>query len=152
MEKRPKTPRKRLKILHMIFEYTGATEIWCSFLIFVFVDAALIWAFEPTIKSYGDALWYCYAVISTAGFGDVVVTTFIPKVLSVLLTADSLLSLAIFTGVVVNYFTRMAELKNKDTLTAFLDELERLPEMDEDELRDMSERVKHFRKNWGKSD
>ena len=148
MEKRRKIARKRLELLGRIFEYTGAYRLLCSFTLFVFIDAFLIWIFEPTIKSYGDALWYCYAVISTAGFGDVVVTAFIPKILSILLTVDSLLCLAIFTGVVVNYFNKMVELKNKDTLEAFLDQVERLPEMDEEELRVLSEKVRHFRSKW----
>lgn len=149
MGKIQKTSKKRLKIVFRILKVTGASQILDSYLVFVFMDAALIWIFEPTIKTYMDSLWYCYAVISTAGFGDVVVTAFIPKVLSVLLTIYSLLALAIFTGVVVNFFNQTIDMRNKETLTAFLDELERLPEMNEEELKDLSERVKHFRQRWG---
>lgn len=149
MGKIQKTSKKRLKIVFRILKVTGASQILDSYLVFVFMDAALIWIFEPTIKTYMDSLWYCYAVISTAGFGDVVVTAFIPKVLSVLLTIYSLVALAIFTGVVVNFFNQTIDMRNKETLTAFLDELESLPEMNEEELKDLSERVKHFRQRWG---
>jgi voltage-gated potassium channel len=150
MEKIKVTPKKRAKFLYRVFTYTGAFQIISSFVIFILADAALIWVFEPTIKSYGDGLWYCYAVISTAGFGDVVVTRFIPKVLSVLLTMYSVMTLAVLTGVVVNHYSKMVELRNKETLTAFFDQLERLPELDEDKLKDLSEKVKKFRKNWGR--
>lgn len=125
--------------------YTKANKILVSYLVFVFVDAALIWISEPTIQTYSDALWYCYAVISTAGFGDIVVTAFMPKILSVALTAYSLLVIAIVTGVVVNFYTQMIEIKNQETLTAFLDKLERLPDLSEEERKDLSERVKRFR-------
>lgn len=125
--------------------YTKANKILVSYLVFVFVDAALIWISEPTIHTYSDALWYCYAVISTAGFGDIVVTAFMPKILSVALTAYSLLVIAIVTGVVVNFYTQMIEIKNQETLTAFLDKLERLPDLSEEERKDLSERVKRFR-------
>ena len=135
-----------LRILRNILHNTAADKVLASYLVFVFVAAALIWLFEPTITTYGGALWYCYAVISTAGFGDVVVTTFIPMLLSVVLTAYSLLVIAIVTGVVVNFYTQMIELKNKETLSAFMDRLERLPELSAEELKDMSERVAHFRK------
>jgi voltage-gated potassium channel len=150
MEKIKVTPKKRAKFLYRVFENTGTFPILTSFIIFIFVDAALIWIFEPTIHTYGDAIWYCYAVISTAGFGDVVVTTFIPKVLSILLTMVSVMTLAVLTGVVVNQYSKMVELRNKETLAAFFDQLERLPELDEKELRDLSEKVKKFRKNWGR--
>lgn len=137
--------RQPFKVLWLVLKNTRADRILSSYLLFVFVDAALIWIFEPTIHTYRDALWYCYAVISTAGFGDVVVTRFIPKALSVLLTAYSLLSLAILTGVVVNYYIQVIELRNKETLAAFMDRLERLPDLDTEELRQLSQQVKNFR-------
>jgi len=37
---------------------------------FVVGDALFIWLFDPAIATFGDALWYCCAVISTVGFGD----------------------------------------------------------------------------------
>ena len=138
--------RQPFKVLWLVLKNTRADRILSSYLLFVFVDAALIWIFEPTIHTYRDALWYCYAVISTAGFGDVVVTRFIPKALSVLLTAYSLLALAILTGVVVNYYIQVIELRNKETLAAFMDRLERLPDLDTEELRQLSQQVKNFRK------
>lgn len=137
--------RQPFKVLWLVLKNTRADRILSSYLLFVFVDAALIWIFEPTIHTYRDALWYCYAVISTAGFGDVVVTRFIPKALSVLLTAYSLLALAILTGVVVNYYIQVIELRNKETLAAFMDRLERLPDLDTEELRQLSQQVKNFR-------
>lgn len=138
--------RHRLRTLGNILRHTGADKVLTSYLLFVLVDAALIWMFEPSIKTYRGALWYCYAVISTAGFGDIVVTTLIPKILSVLLTAYSLLVIAIVTGVIVNYYTMMIEIKNKETIAGMLDQLERLPEMSKEELKDLSDRIAHFRK------
>lgn len=136
---------KKLEILWNIMKHTEADKVLTSYLVFVFIDAALIWLFEPTIHTYHAALWYCYAVISTAGFGDVVVTTLIPAILSVLLTIYSLLVIAIITGVIVNYYTQTIQLRDKETLVSFMDRLERLPEMSDDELRDLSEQVKAFR-------
>ena len=136
---------KRLKLLWIVIKDTKADKILYSFLVFVFASAALIWLFDPNIESYGAALWYCYSVISTAGFGDVVATAFITRLISVLITVYSLLVIAIITGVIVNYYNRMMDLKNKETLSAFLDKIERLPELSEEELKELSEKVKHFR-------
>ena len=92
-----------------------------------------------------DALWYCYAVISTAGFGDVVAVTFIGKMCSVLLTIYSLFVVAIATGVVVNFYTQMVEMQRKETLAMFMDQLERLPELSREELENISRKVRQFR-------
>ena len=140
--------RKKLKILWGILQHTNADKLLFSYCIFIFVTAALIWIFDPSIKSLGNALWYCYAVISTAGFGDVTVTTVIAKILSIFLTIYSLIVLAIVTGVVVNYYNQILEVRNKDTIAAFLDRLEELPDLSKEELAELSERVRQFRKNW----
>ncbi len=98
----------------MILKKTGAGKILVSFLAFVFIIALIIFIFDPSIKTYRDALWYCYAVISTAGFGDIVATKPISKICSVLLTCYSALVLAIVTGVVVNYYNMVVDEKMKN--------------------------------------
>ena len=39
----------------------------------------------------------------------------------------------------------MIEVKNKETLSAFLDKLEQLPNLSKEECRELSEQVKKFR-------
>lgn len=124
---------------------TRADKIIIGFIVFIFAIAAVIQLVEPDINRYGDALWYCYAVISTAGFGDVVAVTFIGKMCSVLLTIYSLFVVAIATGVVVNFYTQMVELQRKETLAMFMDQLERLPELSREELENISRKVRQFR-------
>ena len=121
---------KKLKLLWMILKRTKATQILSGYIVFLFVSAAIIQLVEPDINRYGDALWYCYAVLSTAGFGDIVAITFV---------------VAIVTGVVVNYYGQIVEMQRRETAMMFLDKLERLPELSKEELEDISKRVKKFR-------
>ncbi len=134
---------KRIKVLGSVLKRTRADKIIIGFIVFIFAIAAVIQLVEPDIN--GDALWYCYAVISTAGFGDVVAVTFIGKMCSVLLTIYSLFVVAIATGVVVNFYTQMVELQRKETLAMFMDQLERLPELSREELENISRKVRQFR-------
>lgn len=136
---------KKLKTLYRILKQTDGINIFASYMIFVFISALLILLVEPEITNYGDALWYCYAVISTAGFGDIVVHTLLAKLISVVVTIYSLLVIAILTGIVVNFYNEILELRRKETLSAFLDRLEKLPELSHEELVEMSERVHKFR-------
>ena len=99
-------------------------------------------ATRQLINRYGDALWYCYAVLSTAGFGDIVAITFIGKLVSVLVTIYTIFVVAIVTGVVVNYYGQIVEMQRRETAMMFLDKLERLPELSKEELEDISKRVK----------
>ena len=136
---------KKLKILWGILRHTHADRILLGFVLFLLADAAIIQIVEPDINRYGDALWYCYAVISTAGFGDIVAVTLIGKTCSVLLTIYTLFVVAIVTGVVVNFYTQLVELQRKETLAAYMDKLERLPELSKDELETISRNIKRYR-------
>ncbi len=138
--------KNRRRTLKFILHQTYADKILGGYLAFILVSALLIWIFEPTITTYRGALWYCYAVISTVGFGDMIVTTAIPKVISVLITIYSIVVIAIITGIFVNYYNQVIEMKNHNTLSAFMDKLERLPELSPEELQDLSNRVIAFRK------
>ena len=89
-------------------------------------------------------MWYCYAVVTTIGFGDVVAQTLLSRVLSVALSISAALVIALVTGVVVNYYNQITELRRKETLSALMDKLERLPELSKEELEDISRRVKDF--------
>ncbi len=129
---------------------TKAHRILITYVVFVLLAALAIVVFDPQVSRYGDALWYCYAVISTAGFGDVVVSTTVTKIISLLVTMYSTIVIAIVTGVVVNYYTEVIEIQKKETFTAFVDRLERLDTMTTEELREISDQVKRFKNNMKK--
>ena len=137
---------RRLHVLKSILVRTHADKILLTYLVFVVIAALIIQMVDPGINRFVDALWYCYAVISTAGFGDIVVTTFPAKVVSVLLTVYSIVVIALVTGVIVNYY-QLIQIRQKDTLASFSDRLQRLPELSKEELEEMSANAKEFFQN-----
>lgn len=138
---------KKLRILGEILRRTHADKIVLGFVAFVFIDALIIWLAEPDITRYGDSLWYCYVALATIGFGDIVAKTLIGRVCTVVLSLYATLVIAIVTGVVVNYYMQIIQLRQKETLTNLMDRLEQLPEMSTEELQEISDKVKHFRKS-----
>ena len=108
-------PLKNFRVLRRIMKETHAARVWYAFLIFFFLCALLIWLLEPNIETYGEALWYCYAVVTTIGFGDLTV---------------------------VNYFNHLVELRRKESLTSLIEKLKILPELPKEELEELSERFK----------
>lgn len=139
---------KRLRLLKNILVRTKTHQILIVYTVFVLCSALAILVIEPEIDRYGDALWYCYSVISTAGFGDVVVTTMFAKVISLLVTVYSTLVIAIVTGVVVNFYTEITQLQRKETLAAFMDKLENLDKLSKEELCEISHQVKKFNNDF----
>ena len=136
---------KKFRTLRSILRQTLADRVLLSFLAFILFCALAIWILEPGITHFSDALWYCYAVITTVGFGDVYVTRFASKMLSVLLSIYSVISIAILTGVVVNFFTELVALRRKESLASIIDKLEHLPDLTREELDEISEHIRNLR-------
>ena len=135
-------PLKNFRVLRRIMKETHAARVWYAFLIFFFLCALLIWLLEPNIETYGEALWYCYAVVTTIGFGDLTVHSFISKIISVALSIYAAGVIAIMTAVIVNYFNHLVELRRKESLTSLIEKLKILPELPKEELEELSERFK----------
>jgi hypothetical protein len=126
----------------MVLRETGACRLIGAYMAFLLLCALLIWIVEPEITTYGNALWYCFTVASTIGFGDVVVHMRLSRILSVVLSFYSAVTLAIVTGVLASYFNRLIQLRDKDSLATLADKLNRLPDMSREELKRLSEQIK----------
>lgn len=66
--------------------------------------------------------------------------------MTVLVSLYGILMTAMVPGVVVGYYMEYLKVREKETISVFLERLERLPELSEEELRELSERVKQFMK------
>ena len=61
------------------------------------------------------------------------------------LSVYSLFAIAIVTGVVVSYYNAYTQMQFRDSIENFTEKLEQLPDLSEDELREISDAVKKFR-------
>ena len=136
---------KKLRILRMVLHKTKADRLVLGFVVFLLVVSGILWAVEPGMTTYREALWYCYAIISTSGFGDFVAVTFVGRVCSILVTIYAIFVIGIVTGVVVSYFQQTVQVQFEESKMAFLDKLERLPELSKEELEAMAAKARKLR-------
>lgn len=54
--------------------------------------------------------------------------------------------IAILSGVIVSHYMEVITRREKMTATKFLDKLEHLTELDKEELQELSDKVREFRK------
>ena len=85
-----------------IVKKTFAVEI-LSGLIFLIVAFSLVFYILEGVP-YLDALWYCFAVVTTIGFGDVVVKSVLARILSVILGLYGIVVVAVITSIIVNFY------------------------------------------------
>lgn len=95
-----KSPGKFVKVLRK----THATEILGGLVFMIVVVAIALSFIEPKIQSIGDALWYCFASVTTIGFGDFAAETPVGRVLTVILGIYGIVVTALITSIIVNLY------------------------------------------------
>ncbi|MBO7409591.1 MAG: two pore domain potassium channel family protein [Candidatus Methanomethylophilaceae archaeon] len=120
-----------------------------SYLIVYVIASFVVWALDPDVKGISDALWFTFQTGTTIGYGDLIVNNWFARIVTVLFSVYSMALVAVFTGILAGYFVEIIKTEAKDSAVKFLLDLERLPEMSQEELVDLSERAKRFaRKEW----
>lgn len=104
--------RIRLHTLKRIIRKTYAAEIIFGLLLLIITFSFLLYYFDPGIESMRDALWYCFAIVTTIGFGDLTAVTTFGRVLSVILGIYGIVVVALITSIIVNFY---GETKKEDT-------------------------------------
>ena len=99
--------RINLKSLSNVARETYAAEIIGGLLLLIFAISYILRFLEPNMESLKDGLWYCFAIVTTIGFGDITATTAIGRILSVILGMYGIVVVALITSVIVNYYGEM---------------------------------------------
>lgn len=137
--------RKLWRLLRLSFKTAGADKIIGAYIIFFLVISLVLRFIEPNMDSFGDGIWYCFALATTIGFGDITVVTLPGRILSIILSIYSVAVIAIFTAVITSFFMDLGKVRANESASAFLDDLEHLTELSQEELAQLSEKVKRFR-------
>ena len=84
---------------------------------------------KDNISNFWDAMWYCFAVITTIGFGDIYATTTIGRVITIGVSLCGIFVFAMMTGVVVSYYNEYLNNNKDESISLFLEKLEDLPNL-----------------------
>ena len=99
----------QLRSLTRVIQKTFAGEILLG-LFFLITAFSFVFMLMEDIH-YMNALWYCFSVITTIGFGDIVVTSPICRILTVVLGIYGIVVVAVITSVIINFYN---ETKDRD--------------------------------------
>ena len=108
----------KIKTLIRIVLSTFSLEVLFGLLVMIVAFSFILAAVEPNdvIATFTDGLWYCFAVVTTIGFGDIVATTAVGKILTVILGIYGLIVVAVITSIIVNFYNETAGKKDAKEL------------------------------------
>lgn len=112
----------KVKILFKIIVSTFSLEVLFGLLTMIVCFSIILTSIEPGIESFPDALWYCFAVVTTIGFGDIVAVTPAGRILSVMLGLYGLIVVAVITSIIVNFYNATAGKQDQKELDEIKDE------------------------------
>ena len=95
----------KLDVLSRIIRKTYAAEILFGMLLLITAFSIVLPNFELNINTFGDALWYCFAIVTTIGFGDITAVTIPGRIISVILGLYGLIVVALITSIIVNFYS-----------------------------------------------
>ena len=112
----------KFKILFKIILNTFSLEILFGLLTMIVCFSLVFMRVEESIESFPEALWYCFAVVTTIGFGDFVAVTPIGRILTVILGLYGIVVVAVITSIVVNFYNETSGKKDQKELKEISEE------------------------------
>lgn len=135
---------KGLGRIGKLLQRTGAIRIFFAYLILLLIGGIVLTFVEPQIHNIAEGFYFCFVASTTIGFGDIVPVTVLGRIITIIVTLFGVLTVAMVPGVVVAYYTEYLKIREKETISTFLEKLEHLPELNREELEELSEKVKEF--------
>lgn len=106
----------KLDVFAKIIFKTYALEILFGLLALIAAFSIILMFEEPTMTYYPNALWYCFTVVTTIGFGDFYATTLIGRLVTVVLGIYGIVVVAVFTSIIVNFYNETSGKKDAKEL------------------------------------
>ena len=96
--------RVRLELLRKIARETYGAEILFGLVMLIITFSLVLKITENGIQSYRDALWYCFALVTTIGLGDISAVSDLGRIISVILGIYGIIVVALITSIIVNFY------------------------------------------------
>ncbi len=101
--------RINYRALEKIIRKTYVIEVVSGMLLLMVAFSIVLRSSEASIETFADGLWYCFAIVTTIGFGDYTAVGFVGRILSVILGIYGIIVVALVTSVIVNFYNEVKD-------------------------------------------
>ena len=101
--------RINYRALEKVIRKTYVIEFIFGMLLLIVAFSIVLRSTEASIETFADGLWYCFAIVTTIGFGDYTAVGFVGRILSVILGIYGIIVVALVTSVIVNFYNEVKD-------------------------------------------
>ena len=101
--------RINYKVLEKVIRKTYVIEFAFGMLLLIVAFSIVLQRTEASIETFMDGLWYCFAIVTTIGFGDYAAVGLVGRILSVILGIYGIIVVALITSVIVNFYNEVKD-------------------------------------------
>lgn len=121
-------------------------KIVIGFILMFFLTSVVITVCEPEVQTFRDGMWYTFVACTTIGFGDISAGTFLGRIFTMIITVYEIVIVAVLSGVIVSYYLEVIRIRDKEAFQSMLDKLVRVTELSPEELKEIEDKAKEFKK------
>ena len=114
---------EKVKILINILSVTHTIDVLVCLLALMIAFSFIFPLVETNINNFWDAIWYCFAVITTIGFGDFAATSAVGRILTVILGLYGIVVVAVLTSVIVNFYNAVSDKSSEKEMDKIVKEV-----------------------------
>lgn len=100
------------KTIRKIIQKTYAAEITFGLVALIIAFSFIFYVTESGFNNYFDGVWYCFTLVTTIGFGDLVTTSVVGRILSIILGVYGVIYVALLTSIIVNIYNETKDKRN----------------------------------------
>lgn len=131
-----------LRLFWLIIKRVHGDKILYGFLSFFVLGSFLLWILDPDLHSWMDAIWLAYNIVTSIGLGDYTVTTFGARIVAILLGIYGAIITAFIPGMIASYYMEKVSFLRDETIEQYYDQLSHLSSMSQDQLRELSRKIR----------
>lgn len=143
---------KNTELFFLIFRQTHMDKFLYSFAVYYVISCILLWVIDPSLKTLGDAFWFGFMIITTIGFGDVTVTSFLGRILTAVLGIYGIVLFGFVCGVGASYLFEKIRSGHDESVSQMVWQLEHLDRLDTAHLSSLKEKVAAHKARMSQAD
>ncbi|MDW8060812.1 MAG: potassium channel family protein [Thermomicrobium sp.] len=104
----------------------------------VLIGSAVFWLVEPSVRSYGEALWWAIVTVTTVGYGDVAPRTTAGRLVAAVLMLVGIGLLGMLTSSLATYFLGIRRCAGHPTIEHIREQVAVWEQLDPTERRQLA--------------